>query len=127
MHGNCKLDATLQKICDYPLTPEAARAMVCTRWAGSDPTGGETRKDVVVTKSRTGPTIYPQLPRADRELLVHQLTAIVLARHPDLDDADRDEVISTVTAQVDDSQVLHGFALSNADEPIFVAYGGEHR
>jgi glycine cleavage system regulatory protein len=69
-------------------------------------------------------TAYPVISAADRSRIVEQLADVVAARHPNLTDAQRQELTATLETQVAITETLHAYPLTNADEPVFVVRPG---
>jgi hypothetical protein len=80
--------------------------------------------------SRQSSSVYPILDSASRADIADDLLQIVVRRHGgQVSDGQLTELKAVIEAQLADTEKLHAFALSNADEPAFVmpaTYGG-HR
>lgn len=64
---------------------------------------------------------YPSLDDSTRTAIASRLVEVVSLSHPEgLTDAQRDEIVDRVAAQLAATERLHQFALSNSAEPAFV-------
>ncbi len=74
----------------------------------------------MTTGSRSVRTFYPALTEHSRAEVAQRLVELVCLRHEEgLDPAQLAEVRASVDAQLDATETLHQFTLTNADEPAF--------